>query len=114
MRSNKRSRSQFEGTKSNMRQLVEDVFCGPPMIEPETQNPSKPGPDPESQSFYDLLRDADQPLWPGCELSILSLVVILFHIKATNKWSNKSLNDLLAVLQKAINGNARVFPVTTL
>ena len=57
----KRSRSQREGTKSNMRQLVEDVFREPPMIEPETQNPSELGPDPESQAYYDLVRDADEP-----------------------------------------------------
>jgi hypothetical protein len=36
----KRSRSQCEGKKSNMRQLVEDVFREPPMTQPEPQNPS--------------------------------------------------------------------------
>jgi hypothetical protein len=80
----------------------------PPVTESETQ---KPGPDPESQAYYDLVRDADEPLWPECELSRLSLFVILFHIKATNKWSNKSLNDLLPVLQKAIP-NGKNLPST--
>uniref|UniRef100_A0A453GTR8 Uncharacterized protein n=1 Tax=Aegilops tauschii subsp. strangulata TaxID=200361 RepID=A0A453GTR8_AEGTS len=32
----------------------------------------------------------------------LSFLVLLFNIKFTNKWSNKSINDLLAVLQQAI------------
>jgi hypothetical protein len=57
------------------------------------------------------VRDADEPLWPECELSRLSLFVILFHIKATNKWSNKSFNDLLPVLQKLIP-NGKNLPST--
>lgn len=81
-----------------MHQLVENVFSGPPMIEADTQNHSQPGLDPETQAFYDLMKDADEPLWAGCELSRLSFLVILSHIKATNKWSNKSLNDLLPLL----------------
>lgn len=49
-----------------------------------------------------MLRDAHDPLWEGCELTRLSFLVLLFHIKSVNKWSNKSLNDLLAILQQAI------------
>jgi hypothetical protein len=107
----KRSRSECERTKSNMRQLVEDVYREPPVTEADSPNLSEPGPDPESQAYYDLVRDADEPLWPECELSRLSLFVILFNIKATNKWSNKSINDLLPVLQKAIP-NGKNLPST--
>lgn len=104
--SNKRKRSKQEGINSNMRQLVHDVFGnidnGSQVNDFDDPNPPEHGPDPETQSFYDLLRDADVPLWDGCELSKLSFLVLLFNIKSSNKWSNKSINDLLAVLQQAI------------
>ena len=103
---NKRKRSQPVGINSNMRQLVHDVFRNvdgvPPMTDHDDPSPVETGPDPETQAFYDLLKDADEPLWTGCELSKLSFLILLFHIKSNNKWSNKSINDLLAVLQQAI------------
>ncbi|XP_020080549.1 uncharacterized protein LOC109704193 [Ananas comosus] len=65
----------------------------------------------EAENFFSLLRDADQNLWPGCELTKLSLIVLLFHTKCTNKWSNKSFNDLLGILQLAIP-NGKCLPKT--
>lgn len=102
----KESQSQYQGINSNMRQLVHDVYGNigneSPLDEPDIPNSSKPGPDSENQDFYDLVRKADEPLWAGCELSRLSFLVLLFDIKSINKWSNKSLNDLLYLLQQAI------------
>jgi hypothetical protein len=66
------------------------------------------GPDSETQAFYDLLRDANQPLWEGCELSKLTFLVLLFHVKSSNKWSNKSSNDLLEILQLALPNGANL------
>ncbi|XP_052159472.1 uncharacterized protein LOC127776976 [Oryza glaberrima] len=90
----------------NMHQLVQDAFGNtnndPPVNEYDVQNSLNSGPDHETKAFYNLLRDAHDPLWEGCELTRLSFLVLLFHIKSVNKWSNKSLNDLLAILQQAI------------
>ncbi|KAL2929893.1 Chaperone protein DnaK [Bienertia sinuspersici] len=97
-------------THMDMRQLVHDAFghsdddsnIGGNMDE------GIPGPNKEAQSFYSLLKYAEQELWPGCELTILSLLVLLFHIKSTNKWTNKSFNDLLQILVRAIPNGANL------
>jgi hypothetical protein len=79
--------------------------------EPDAPGSSKSGADAETQSFFELLRDADQLLWEGCELSKLYFLVLLFHVKSINKWSNKSLNDLLSILQLALP-NGAIIPRT--
>ncbi|KAM0837940.1 hypothetical protein ACQ4PT_061310 [Festuca glaucescens] len=94
-RKRKRSKGEGKNLNSNMHQLVHDAFGnidnGPPVIDRDDPNRPEPGPDSETQAFYDLLGGEDVPLWKGCELSKLSFLVLLFHIKSTNKWSNKSL-----------------------
>lgn len=81
--------SQSRGMDGNMRQLVQDAFGNtnndPPVNEYDVQNFLNSGPDHETKAFYDLLRDAHDPLWEGCELTRLSFLVLLFHIKSVNK-----------------------------
>ena len=89
-----------------MHQVVQEAF-GYIDNEHHTNGPhasglSEDGPDAETQDFFDLLRAADEPLWEGCELSKLSFLVLLFRVKSTNKWSNKSINDLFQILQLAL------------
>ncbi|WVZ63392.1 hypothetical protein U9M48_013029 [Paspalum notatum var. saurae] len=60
------------------------------------------GPNLEAQKFYKLLEDSKKPLWTGCELTELTLFVLLFNVKSMNKWSDKSFGDLLEVLHMAI------------
>lgn len=106
IRANQASDSQHKGINSNMHQLVHNAFgYGDnqfPNHQSDGPNSSKVGPDKETKAFYNLIREADEPLWTGCELSRLSFLVLLFHTKSINKWSNKSFNDLLAILQLAI------------
>ena len=94
-----------------MRQVVHEAFGyennGHHTNEPDPESCSKAGPDVETQAFIDLLHDVDQPLWEGCELSKLSFLV-LFHVKSSSKWSNKSLNDLLQILQLALANSANI------
>ncbi|KAL2926325.1 Protein translocase subunit SecA [Bienertia sinuspersici] len=97
-------------THMDMRQLVHDAFGhndDDPYIG-DNMDESIPGPNKEAQSFYSLLKDAEQELWPGCELTLLSLLMLLFHIKSTNKWTNKSFNDLLHILIRAIPHGANL------
>ncbi|XP_074317203.1 uncharacterized protein LOC141653363 [Silene latifolia] len=96
---------------SRMCQLVQDVYGhrtpkhdlsnSPNMINTPTNGSSK-----DAEDFYNLLKDTDQELWPGCELTKLSFLVLLFHIKSSNKWSNKSITDLLGILRLAIPNGA--------
>ena len=107
IRASQMSESQPKGINSNMHQLVHCAFGYRDNQFPNQQpddnlNSTKSGPDHETEAFYSLIREADEPLWTGCELSQLSSFVLLFHMKSINKWSNKSMNDLLAILQLAI------------
>jgi len=103
---NKDSEPARPSFNTNMRQVVQETF-GYIDTEHHTNGPHasgspKDGPDAEIEAFFDLLRAADEPLWEGCDLSKLSFLVLLFHVKSTNKWSNKSINDLLQILQLAL------------
>ncbi|KAL2921805.1 Ectonucleotide pyrophosphatase/phosphodiesterase family member 6 [Bienertia sinuspersici] len=91
-------------THMDMRQLVHDAFghSDDDSSIGRSMDEGIPGPNKEAQRFYSLLKDAKQELWPGCELTILSMLVLLFHIKSTNKRNNKSFNDLLQILVRAI------------
>lgn len=86
-------------TRMDMSQLVHDIYDhrgdGPNIG--ENMDESIPGPNKEAQSFYDLLKDAEEELWPGCKLTKLSLLVLLFHVKSTSKWT-ESFNNLLQIL----------------
>ncbi|KAL2899194.1 hypothetical protein RDABS01_024276 [Bienertia sinuspersici] len=96
--------------ETNLRQLVHDTYGqrDDNLNLSENMDEGTRGPNKEAQNFYSLLNDADQELWPGCELTKLSFLVLLFHIKSTNKWSNKSFDDLLGALLLAIPGSANL------
>ncbi|XP_020082534.1 uncharacterized protein LOC109706142, partial [Ananas comosus] len=92
-------------------QLLPDVFgCGEDDSMPcpsDSMDTPTHNLNVEAENFYNLLKDADQELWPGCELTRLSFLVLLFYTKCTNKWSNKSFTNLLEILQLAIpNGKS--------
>ncbi|KAL3498314.1 hypothetical protein ACH5RR_041046 [Cinchona calisaya] len=52
--------------------------------------------------FDKLLKDAERELYTGCKLSLLSSLLKLLHVKVLNKWSNKSWNMLVEVLQEIL------------
>jgi hypothetical protein len=95
--------SHSEEMHVNIDQLIEDVvghlYDDTTMV--DSQIPLK-GPNLEAQWFYKQLEDSKKPLWTGCELSELTLFVLLFNVKTMNKWSDKSFDDLLEVLRMAI------------
>jgi hypothetical protein len=97
---NKDSNSQHPNLNNNMRQVVHEAFGYGDNYGLHTNEPDV--------DFFDLLRDADQPLWEGCELSKLTFLVLLFHVKSNNKWSNKSLNDFLGILQLALPNGSNI------
>jgi hypothetical protein len=78
-----------EGMNANMHQLINDalrqVYDDVPMgDDTDLPNPPPHGPSIEAQNFYKLIKDSQKPLWPGCELSQLSLLVLLFNAKSMN------------------------------
>ena len=60
-------------------------------------------PNIEAEAFYRLLRDAQQEAYPGCtKFSVLSFLVLLLHIKCKNRWSDKSVTELLQFLKEVL------------
>lgn len=96
-----------EDMRANMHELINDalrtVYDDMPMSDSaDSPCTHTDGPNLEAQAFYKLVKDSEKPLWDGCELSHLSLLVLLFNMKSMNKWSDKSFGDLLDILHMAI------------
>ncbi|KAM3386984.1 hypothetical protein ACQJBY_010090 [Aegilops geniculata] len=98
---------------ANMHEMIMDsirkIYDGDVPMSDSTDfsNPLPDGATKEAEALYKLIQDSEKPLWPGCELSQLSLLALLFNTKSMNKWSDKSFGDLLNILHMAIpNGKA--------
>ncbi|XP_019236804.1 PREDICTED: uncharacterized protein LOC109217034 [Nicotiana attenuata] len=60
-------------------------------------------PNLQAQKFYKLLEDAETEIYPGCKnVSKLSFVVRLLHLKCLNHWTNKSMDDLLSFFKEVL------------
>ncbi len=79
-----------EDMRANMHELINDslrtVYDDMPMSDSaDSPCTHTDGPNLEAQAFYELVKDSKKPLWDGCELSHLSLLVLLFNMKSMNK-----------------------------
>ncbi|KAH6775537.1 hypothetical protein C2S52_013098 [Perilla frutescens var. hirtella] len=63
------------------------------------QSKHREEPNKEAKAFYRLLKESEQPSYPGCESSKLSILVHLLHIKSIGRWSNESFDMLLQLLK---------------
>ncbi|XP_022007680.1 uncharacterized protein LOC110906932 [Helianthus annuus] len=54
--------------------------------------------DDDRVKLQHLFEDAQKPLYNGCEISKLEAVLMLFTLKAKNRWSDTSFTDVLVVL----------------
>ncbi|KAK2637432.1 hypothetical protein Ddye_032224 [Dipteronia dyeriana] len=62
----------------------------------------------DTETFYNLLKDAEQELYPGCKKFIkLSFNVRLFHIKCLYGLSDKSITVLLELFKEALPKDPR-------
>ena len=69
-----------------------------PHVHEEFEKPNK-----DANKFYNLLREADHELYPGCKkFTKLSFIISLFHMKCLNGWSNKSFAMLLELLKETL------------
>ena len=61
------------------------------------------GQNEDAKKFYNLVEEASQELYPGCEgFSRLSFTIRLYLLKCLHGWSNESFTSLLELLKQAI------------
>ncbi|KAK7328924.1 hypothetical protein VNO77_23061 [Canavalia gladiata] len=61
------------------------------------------GPSNDVKKLYNLLNEAKQELYPGCEsFSTLSFILRLYLLKCLHGWSNASFTTLLELLKEAM------------
>lgn len=65
-------------------------------------------PNKNAQKFYELIKDAKQPLYEGCKnFSKLSSIMHLYHLNCLSGWSNNSFTMLLKLLKDMIPSNTK-------
>jgi len=56
----------------------------------------KEDPNNKARKLYNVINDANQELYPGCEsFSTLSFIIRLYLLKCFHGWGNSSFTDLL-------------------
>ncbi|KAF7128066.1 hypothetical protein RHSIM_Rhsim11G0031600 [Rhododendron simsii] len=76
--------------------------------EPFSQGPSEQR-NENAQRFYDLLKDAKQPLYEGCKsFSKLSSIVHLYHLKYLRGLSNETFTMILQALKAMLPPDAKL------
>lgn len=92
--------------EEEIREILQDFypdFCSFDKSETEfgssSHSEDREEPNDEANSFYRLLNDVQEPAYPGCVTSKLSIVVKLLHIKSVGRWSNESFDMLLKTLR---------------
>ncbi|CAN0901961.1 hypothetical protein LINGRAHAP2_LOCUS21718 [Linum grandiflorum] len=102
------STSEADGNiaESELHQLLSDLY---PNIASNSEaatdlddNMFDSEPNPEAKRFYKLIDESKMPVYHGCKISILSLLVKLLHIKTLGNWSNESFTMLLQLLKEDI------------
>ncbi|KAM6542385.1 hypothetical protein CsatB_006832 [Cannabis sativa] len=59
-------------------------------------------PNTKAKEFYDLIKDVETELYPGCtSFTKLSFVIELFHIKCMCGWSDNSFGKVLELFKRA-------------
>ena len=59
-------------------------------------------PNDDAKKFFRLIKDFEQPAYPGSTCSKLSAMVKLLHIKSLGRWSNESFTMLLEFLKNEL------------
>ncbi|XP_048444073.1 uncharacterized protein LOC125479085 [Pyrus x bretschneideri] len=89
-----------------MHDFLNDVFVQPLTEEgvgPSTEPPIGEGRPEEVQTFFKLLEEAGQDLWPGCkEFKKLEAVVRLYQIKCLAGMSDKIFTTLLELIKRML------------
>jgi len=95
----------FDNDDTSTFEMLNDMYRGIPTNShefDETTEPRYEEPNIEAKRFYNLLKDANQKLYPDCEkFSKLSFIVRLFQLKCLYGWSITSFDSLLKLLSDA-------------
>ncbi|XP_019051849.1 PREDICTED: uncharacterized protein LOC104589233 isoform X2 [Nelumbo nucifera] len=91
---------------ADMHGMLRDAFGIPNQDDENDQGPDAfvdVGSGTIPDGYYNLLRDAEQDLYPGCKkFTKLSFLARLFQIKCLCGWSNKSFTVLLELLKEVL------------
>jgi hypothetical protein len=86
-----------------------DLNVGPPddassannllsaLIRGATSGNTNEEPCESTKKFFDLLKDAQQELWPGSQLTKVSFLVKLFQLKCMGGWSKENAGQTLSL-----------------
>jgi len=86
-----------------------DLNVGPPddassannllsaLIRGATSGNTNEEPCESAKKFFDLLKDAQQELWPGSQLTKISFLVKLFQLKCMGGWSKENAEQTLSL-----------------
>ncbi|KAI0519847.1 hypothetical protein KFK09_007308 [Dendrobium nobile] len=89
-----------------IQEILEDIYRGSFMNSSPNKSPDEECDNiinkDETDIFDRLLKDAQRDLYPGSELSMLSALVKLLHIKVLNRWTNKSFNMILEFIKSIL------------
>nr|GEX69802.1 hypothetical protein [Tanacetum cinerariifolium] len=74
------------------------------------ENVSQPQPsDPKTKRLYELLHQADEPLWPGCtKVSQLLHVSRMINIKSESRMTEKIYDDVMQVLEDKLPPDSKL------
>ena len=68
-----------------------------------TSGNSNEEPNESANKLFDLLKDAQQELWPGCsKLTKISFMVRLFQLQCMGGWSNENAEQTLSLIVDAL------------
>ncbi|PKU75846.1 uncharacterized protein LOC110096851 [Dendrobium catenatum] len=89
-----------------IQEILEDIHRGTFMNSTPNNSPDEECDniiDKDETTIFDrLLKDAQRDLYPGSDLSMLSALVKLLHIKVLNRWTNKSFNMILEFIKSIL------------
>ncbi|XP_019256426.1 PREDICTED: uncharacterized protein LOC109234832 [Nicotiana attenuata] len=80
-------------------------------LQESTAHPSGNHPHQEVDKFEQLMKEANEELYPGCKkFSKLSFLLHMYRTKCMFKWSNESFNALLGLLKDALSEGEKLPP----
>lgn len=89
---------------SNYRTMVMDAMG---QVFPDSV--SGEAPNPEAQHFYEMLKDAEEPLWDGCRKHTkLSAVSQLLNLKSESNMSESTYNRMMCILKDMLPDSAQL------
>ncbi|XP_016441345.1 uncharacterized protein LOC107766944 [Nicotiana tabacum] len=89
--------------EDNITEMIHNAYGYTNVEDNNNNSEDNEEPNVHATNFYKLLEDAETELYPGCKnVSKLSFIVRLLHLKCLNHWSNKSMDALLSFFKEVL------------